>query len=179
MATLYEGMNKKTTLDVLALSEMPERRLRTRGCGPLLLPASDASDYVEKSKFNNVCGPCDLPNGVLYATDMMIGIKRITVCGYGEASQGYTFAPPGAGAHELYADVKLLNGELLKLDFQVLTMQYRVGEIDIFTLAMGAYIYPWATCVYIFTWATGDFNVILRPARPERFERPPAFAMIY
>eukprot|EP00972_Heterocapsa_arctica_P060791 8967839-Heterocapsa_arctica.AAC.1 len=50
MAMVYEGVNEKTTTDVLALAE---RRLRMRSRGLLLLPASDANDCVAKSMFNN------------------------------------------------------------------------------------------------------------------------------
>eukprot|EP00972_Heterocapsa_arctica_P076026 11212805-Heterocapsa_arctica.AAC.1 len=71
------------------------------------------------------------------ATNVEINDKRTLVCGYCGTSQGYTFAPHGAGARvlisELIADTEPPNDMLLRIDVQAVTMEYAAGEIDIFT----------------------------------------------
>merc|ERR1739838_475988 len=49
----------------------------------------NVNDCVTKSKFDNVYG-CrhSLPDGIMRATDVMIGGKRALVCGYGDVGKG-------------------------------------------------------------------------------------------
>merc|ERR1719355_237114 len=58
---------------------------RMAAAGQLLFPAINVNDCVTKSKFDNVYG-CrhSLPDGIMRATDVMIGGKTSVICGYGD-----------------------------------------------------------------------------------------------
>merc|ERR1711956_155534 len=72
----------------------------------LLFPAINVNDCVTKSKFDNVYG-CrhSLPDGIMRATDVMIGGKRTLVRGYGDVGKGCAFALRGAGARVLVTEI--------------------------------------------------------------------------
>ena len=61
-------------------------------------PAINVNDSVTKSKFDNVYG-CrhSLPDGMMRATDVMLGGKVAVVCGYGEVGKGCAQALRGQG----------------------------------------------------------------------------------
>ena len=69
------------------------------GTGTLLFPAINVNDSVTKSKFDNVYG-CrhSLPDGLMRASDVMLGGKVAVVCGYGEVGKGCAQALRGQGA---------------------------------------------------------------------------------
>merc|ERR1712087_984408 len=77
MAAHCKGVSEETTTGVHRLKDMAKK-------GELLFPAINVNDCVTKSKFDNVYG-CrhSLPDGIMRATDVMIGGKRALVCGYG------------------------------------------------------------------------------------------------
>jgi adenosylhomocysteinase len=107
--------------------------------GELLFPAINVNDCVTKSKFDNVYG-CrhSLPDGIMRATDVMIGGKRALVCGYGDVGKGCAFAMRGAGARVLVTEIDPICALQACMEgFQVVTMESVVGEIDIFTSATG------------------------------------------
>merc|ERR1712107_941766 len=107
--------------------------------GELLFPAINVNDCVTKSKFDNVYG-CrhSLPDGIMRATDVMIGGKRALVCGYGDVGKGCAFALRGAGARVLVTEIDPICALQACMEgFQVVTMEDVVGEIDIFTSATG------------------------------------------
>merc|ERR1739847_240696 len=72
----------------------------------LLFPAINVNDCMGKSKFDNVYG-CrhSLPDGIMRATDVMIGGKRALICGYGDVGKGSAFALRGAGARVLVTEI--------------------------------------------------------------------------
>merc|ERR1712241_168081 len=99
------------------------------------------NDCVTKSKFDNVYG-CrhSLPDGIMRATDVMIGGKRALICGYGDVGKGCAFAMRGAGARVLVTEIDPICALQACMEgFQVVTMEDVVGEIDIFTSATGNY----------------------------------------
>merc|ERR1712100_134411 len=107
--------------------------------GELLFPAINVNDCVTKSKFDNVYG-CrhSLPDGIMRATDVMIGGKRALVCGYGDVGKGCAFAMRGAGARVLITEIDPICALQACMEgFQVVTIDSVVGEIDIFTSATG------------------------------------------
>merc|ERR1712146_251742 len=109
------------------------------GKGELLFPAINVNDCVTKSKFDNVYG-CrhSLPDGIMRATDVMIGGKRALICGYGDVGKGCAFAMRGAGARVLVTEIDPICALQACMEgFQVVTMEDVVGEIDIFTSATG------------------------------------------
>merc|ERR1740123_2358273 len=100
--------------------------------GELLFPAINVNDCVTKSKFDNVYG-CrhSLPDGIMRATDVMIGGKRALICGYGDVGKGCAFAMRGAGARVLITEVDPICALQACMEgFQVVTLESVVGEID-------------------------------------------------
>merc|ERR1712087_644319 len=107
--------------------------------GELLFPAINVNDCVTKSKFDNVYG-CrhSLPDGIMRATDVMIGGKRALVCGYGDVGKGCAYAMRGAGARVMITECDPICALQACMEgFQVVTMESVVGEIDIFTTTTG------------------------------------------
>jgi len=132
MAAQCKGVSEETTTGVLRLNEMAAK-------GELLFPAINVNDCVTKSKFDNVYG-CrhSLPDGIMRATDVMIGGKRALVCGYGDVGKGCAFALRGAGARVLVTECDPICALQACMEgFQVVKMESVVGEIDIFTSATG------------------------------------------
>jgi len=94
---------------------------------------------VTKSKFDNVYG-CrhSLPDGIMRATDVMIGGKRALVCGYGDVGKGCAVALKGAGARVMVTECDPICALQACMEgFQVVAIESVVGEIDIFTSATG------------------------------------------
>jgi len=94
---------------------------------------------VTKSKFDNVYG-CrhSLPDGIMRATDVMIGGKRVLICGYGDVGKGSAFAMRGAGARVMIAECDPICALQACMEgFQVATLLEVVGEIDIFVTTTG------------------------------------------
>merc|ERR1712149_14761 len=132
MAKHCKGVSEETTTGVHRLREMAVK-------GELLFPAINVNDCVTKSKFDNVYG-CrhSLTDGIMRATDVMIGGKRALVCGYGDVGKGCAFALRGAGARVLVTECDPICALQACMEgFQVVTMEEVVGEIDIFTSATG------------------------------------------
>jgi len=132
MAKVCKGVSEETTTGVHRLKEMAAKK-------ELLFPAINVNDCVTKSKFDNVYG-CrhSLPDGIMRATDVMIGGKRALVCGYGDVGKGCAFALRGAGARVLITEIDPICALQACMEgFQVVTMESVVGEVDIFTSATG------------------------------------------
>jgi len=132
MAKVVRGVSEETTTGVHRLREMATK-------GELLFPAINVNDCVTKSKFDNVYG-CrhSLTDGIMRATDVMIGGKRALVCGYGDVGKGCAFALRGSGARVLVTECDPICALQACMEgFQVVTMEEVVGEIDIFTSATG------------------------------------------
>jgi len=132
MAAACKGVSEETTTGVHRLKEMA-------AAGTLLFPAINVNDCVTKSKFDNVYG-CrhSLPDGIMRATDVMIGGKRVLVCGYGDVGKGCAFAMRGAGARVLITEIDPICALQACMEgFQVVKMESVVGEVDIFVSATG------------------------------------------
>merc|ERR1712188_186163 len=122
----------ETTTGVHRLKEMAAK-------GELLFPAINVNDCVTKSKFDNVYG-CrhSLPDGIMRATDVMIGGKRVLICGYGDVGKGSAFAMRGSGARVLIAECDPICAlQACMGGFQVATLESVVGEMDIFVTTTG------------------------------------------
>merc|ERR1711876_78003 len=132
MAAKLKGVSEETTTGVMRLKEMAAK-------GELLFPAINVNDCVTKSKFDNVYG-CrhSLPDGIMRATDVMIGGKRALICGYGDVGKGSAFAMRGAGARVIITEIDPINALQACMEgFQVAKMESVVGEIDIFVSTTG------------------------------------------
>merc|ERR1712139_705252 len=138
MAANCRGVSEETTTGVHRLKEMAAK-------GELLFPAINVNDCVTKAKFDNVYG-CrhSLPDGIMRATDVMIGGKRVLICGYGDVGKGSAFAMRGAGARVLVTEIDPICALQACMEgFQVVTMESVLSEIDIFVTT------------------TGNFNIIM------------------
>jgi len=132
MANNWKGVSEETTTGVHRLKEMAAK-------GTLLVPAINVNDCVTKSKFDNVYG-CrhSLPDGIMRATDVMIGGKRCLICGFGDVGKGSAFAMRGAGARVIIAEIDPICALQACMEgFQVSTLESVVGEIDIFVTTTG------------------------------------------
>merc|ERR1712072_1291273 len=132
MAAKCKGISEETTTGVHRLKEMAKK-------GELLFPAINVNDCVTKSKFDNVYG-CrhSLPDGIMRATDVMIGGKRALVCGYGDVGKGCAFALRGGGARVLVTECDPICALQACMEgFQVAKLETVVGDIDIFTTTTG------------------------------------------
>merc|ERR1712019_322808 len=132
MAAKCGGVSEETTTGVARLKEMAAK-------GTLLFPAINVNDCVTKSKFDNVYG-CrhSLPDGIMRATDVMIGGKRTLICGFGDVGKGSAFAMRGAGARVIIAEIDPICALQACMEgFQVATLEDVVGEIDIFVTTTG------------------------------------------
>merc|ERR1712185_639964 len=132
MSKVCKGVSEETTTGVHRLKEMAAK-------GELLFPAINVNDCVTKSKFDNVYG-CrhSLPDGIMRATDVMIGGKRALVHGYGDVGKGSAFAMRGSGARVLIAEIDPICALQACMEgFQVVTLESVVGEMDIFVTTTG------------------------------------------
>jgi len=132
MAAKCKGVSEETTTGVHRLKEMAAK-------GELLFPAINVNDCVTKSKFDNVYG-CrhSLPDGIMRATDVMIGGKRSLICGYGDVGKGCAFAMRGAGSRVMITEIDPICALQACMEgFQVVKMETVVGEIDIFVSTTG------------------------------------------
>merc|ERR1711862_381399 len=132
MAKACKGVSEETTTGVLRLKEMAAK-------GELLFPAINVNDCVTKSKFDNVYG-CrhSLNDGIMRATDVMIGGKIAMVCGYGDVGKGCAFALRGSGARVLITECDPICALQACMEgFQVVTMEQCVAEADIFVSSTG------------------------------------------
>ena len=94
-----KGVSEETTTGVHRLYQMAKE-------GTLLFPAINVNDSVTKSKFDNVYG-CrhSLPDGLMRATDVMLGGKVAVVCGYGEVGKGCAQALRGQGCRVIVTEI--------------------------------------------------------------------------
>merc|ERR1712066_460526 len=132
MAAKCKGVSEETTTGVHRLKEMANK-------GELLFPAINVNDCVTKSKFDNVYG-CrhSLPDGIMRATDVMIGGKRSLICGYGDVGKGCAFAMRGAGSRVMITEIDpICSLQACMEGFQVVKMESVVAEIDIFVSTTG------------------------------------------
>jgi len=132
MAANLHGVSEETTTGVHRLKEMAAK-------GELLFPAINVNDCVTKSKFDNVYG-CrhSLPDGIMRATDVMIGGKRALVCGYGDVGKGCAAALRGCGARVMITEIDPICALQACMEgFQVVKLEVFVHEIDIFVSTTG------------------------------------------
>merc|ERR1712066_897088 len=132
MAAKCHGVSEETTTGVHRLKEMAAK-------GVLLFPAINVNDCVTKSKFDNVYG-CrhSLPDGIMRATDVMIGGKTALICGYGDVGKGCAFAMRGCGARTLVTEIDPICALQAAMEgFQVVQMETVLSEVDIVITTTG------------------------------------------
>ncbi len=126
------GVSEETTTGVQRLYQM-ERD------GELLFPAINVNDSATKSKFDNTYG-CrhSLPDGIMRASDVMLGGKLAVICGYGQVGKGCAQALRGQGARVVVTEVDPICALQAAMDgYEVTTLDEIVDKADVFITATG------------------------------------------
>ncbi|CAM3649392.1 MULTISPECIES: adenosylhomocysteinase [Micrococcus] len=131
-AGTLRGVSEETTTGVLRLYQLAQE-------GRLLFPAINVNDAVTKSKFDNKYGiRHSLPDGIMRATDVLIGGKVAVVCGYGDVGKGAAEALRGQGARVIVTEIDPICALQAAMDgYQVARLEDVVGEGDIFVTTTG------------------------------------------
>ncbi|OXB71491.1 UNVERIFIED_CONTAM: hypothetical protein H355_016238 [Colinus virginianus] len=132
IAASLKGVSEETTTGVHRLLRMAKRK-------ELLFPAINVNDCVTKSKFDNIYG-CrhSLPDGLMRATDVMLGGKRVVICGFGDVGKGCAAAMSGAGARVTVTEVDPICALQAAMEgYTVDTVENQLSEADIFITATG------------------------------------------
>ena len=126
------GVSEETTTGVHRLYQMAEK-------GELLFPAINVNDSVTKSKFDNVYG-CrhSLPDGLMRASDVMLGGKVAVICGYGEVGKGSAQSLRGQGCRVIITEIDPICALQAAMEgYEVNTLENVVGQADIFVTTTG------------------------------------------
>jgi adenosylhomocysteinase len=102
------------------------------------------------------------------ATDVMIGGKRVLICGYGDVGKGSAFAMRGAGARVIIAEIDPICALQACMEgFQVAPLESVVGEIDMAGLegAEGMKIENIKPQVDRFVFPSGNGIIVLASGR--------------
>jgi adenosylhomocysteinase len=132
LAAGIRGVSEETTTGVHRLYQMEKE-------GSLLFPAINVNDSVTKSKFDNIYG-CrhSLPDGLMRATDVMLGGKLAVVCGYGEVGKGCAAALRGQGCRVVVTEIDPICALQAAMDgYEVTTLDEVVDRADLFVTATG------------------------------------------
>merc|ERR1719300_824143 len=132
MAENCKGVSEETTTGVHRLIDMANK-------GTLEFPAINVNDCVTKSKFDNVYG-CrhSLPDGIMRATDVMLGGKRVLIAGYGDVGKGSAASMKGAGAIVYVSEIDPICALQACMEgYRVVTIEDVVEECDIFVTTTG------------------------------------------
>ncbi|MCW5573673.1 MAG: adenosylhomocysteinase [Steroidobacteraceae bacterium] len=126
------GVSEETTTGVARLYQMEKN-------GQLLFPAINVNDSVTKSKFDNVYG-CrhSLPDGLMRASDVMLGGKVAVVCGFGEVGKGSAESLRGQGCRVVITEIDPICALQAAMEgYRVVTMEEACDQADIFVTATG------------------------------------------
>jgi adenosylhomocysteinase len=132
IANDVKGVSEETTTGVHRLYQMQE-------AGTLLFPAINVNDSVTKSKFDNIYG-CrhSLPDGLMRATDVMLGGKVAVVLGYGEVGKGCAQALRGQGCRVIVTEIDPICALQAAMEgYEVKTVEDELATADIFVTTTG------------------------------------------
>ena len=134
LAAGVRGVSEETTTGVNRLYQMQRN-------GSLLFSAINVNDSVTKSKFDNIYG-CrhSLPDGLMRATDVMLGGKVAVVAGFGEVGKGCAQALRGQGCRVIVTEIDPICALQAAMEgYEVKTLEEVVTTADIFVTATGNY----------------------------------------
>jgi adenosylhomocysteinase len=126
------GVSEETTTGVHRLYQMEKE-------GVLAFPAINVNDSVTKSKFDNIYG-CrhSLPDGLMRATDVMLGGKVAVIAGFGEVGKGCAQALRGLGCRVVVTEIDPICALQAAMEgYQVATLEDFVATADIFVTTTG------------------------------------------
>jgi adenosylhomocysteinase len=132
IAESVKGVTEETTTGVLRLYQF-------EAAGELPFPAINVNDSVTKSKFDNKYGTRhSLIDGINRGTDVLIGGKKVLICGYGDVGKGCAESLAGQGARVAVTEIDPINALQALMDgFDVVTVEQGIGEADIVITATG------------------------------------------
>jgi len=132
IAESVKGVTEETTTGVLRLYQFA-------AAGTLAFPAINVNDSVTKSKFDNKYGTRhSLIDGINRGTDVLIGGKKVLICGYGDVGKGCAESLAGQGARVAVTEIDPINALQALMDgFDVRTVEEAIGEADIVITATG------------------------------------------
>lgn len=124
------GVSEETTTGVHRLYKWAKN-------GELLFPAFNVNDSVTKSKFDNLYG-CrhSLVDGIMRATDLMIGGKVAVVAGYGDVGKGCCQSLKGQGARVVVTEIDPICALQASMEgYEVMRMEdaCKIGDIFVST----------------------------------------------
>ncbi|MCH2170364.1 adenosylhomocysteinase [Myxococcota bacterium] len=132
MADGIRGVSEETTTGVHRLYQMAKE-------GSLKFPAINVNDSVTKSKFDNIYG-CrhSLPDGLMRASDVMLGGKVAVVCGFGEVGKGCAQSLRGQGCRVIVTEIDPICALQAAMEgYQVTTLEDVVETADVFVTTTG------------------------------------------
>ncbi|GAS91792.1 adenosylhomocysteinase [Mycolicibacterium brisbanense] len=132
IAESVKGVTEETTTGVLRLYQF-------EAAGELPFPAINVNDSVTKSKFDNKYGTRhSLIDGINRGTDVLIGGKKVLICGYGDVGKGCAESLAGQGARVSVTEIDPINALQALMDgFDVVTVEEGIGSADIVVTATG------------------------------------------
>lgn len=132
IADSVKGVTEETTTGVLRLYQFA-------AAGELTFPAINVNDSVTKSKFDNTYGTRhSLIDGINRGTDVLIGGKKVLICGYGDVGKGSAESLAGQGARVQVTEVDPINALQALMDgYDVVTVDEAIGNADIVITATG------------------------------------------
>ncbi|MBU9764045.1 adenosylhomocysteinase [Mycobacterium sp. TNTM28] len=132
IAASVKGVTEETTTGVLRLYQFA-------AAGELAFPAINVNDSVTKSKFDNKYGTRhSLIDGINRGTDVLIGGKKVLICGYGDVGKGCAESMAGQGARVQVTEIDPINALQALMDgFDVVTVEEAIGNADIVVTSTG------------------------------------------
>lgn len=132
IAESVQGVTEETTTGVLRLYQFA-------AAGELVFPAINVNDSVTKSKFDNKYGTRhSLIDGINRGTDVLIGGKKVLICGYGDVGKGCAESLAGQGARVQVTEIDPINALQALMDgYDVVTVEQAIGDADIVITATG------------------------------------------
>ena len=132
IAESVRGVTEETTTGVLRLYQFA-------AAGELVFPAINVNDSVTKSKFDNKYGTRhSLIDGINRGTDVLIGGKKVLICGYGDVGKGCAESLAGQGARVTVTEIDPINALQALMDgFDVRTVEEAIATADIVITATG------------------------------------------
>lgn len=132
IAQSVKGVTEETTTGVLRLYQFA-------AAGELTFPAINVNDSVTKSKFDNKYGTRhSLIDGINRGTDVLIGGKKVLICGYGDVGKGCAESLAGQGARVQVTEIDPINALQALMDgFDVVTVEQAIAGADIVITSTG------------------------------------------
>src|SRR6202048_1257993 len=132
IAESVRGVTEETTTGVLRLYQFA-------AAGELVFPAINVNDSVTKSKFDNKYGTRhSLIDGINRGTDVLIGGKKVLICGYGDVGKGCAESLAGQGARVTVTEIDPINAlQALMEGHDVKRVEDVIADADIVVTSTG------------------------------------------